>query len=236
KPPQGAVPYPTSLIECYYPGFPSSCGTNSGYNPWTAPAAVELGLTWWPRGNAVTIYNNADDIYGFPIRNILVMPDKRINNNQNNTIDQPQSNSGIASQCESAREYNCQLLYPANTANPDRIPLNTITSTSGDQNYIFRLKSRYTGTNYRLTFYNSSGQEVNIKFPFAVIDVTGRSGDTYRRIRAYKPLSPDTIYNNLDNVLVSGTEICKNLQVDINHNGVGPATPPGMNFCNARLY
>lgn len=217
----------TNLADCFYPRFPANtnCSNGTGYNPWTAPPAIELGLVWWPRGNGVQIYNEPNGIIGLPVRNILVMPAKD---------DQPQSNSGVKSDCNSARQYNCILRH----GNSNLIPLNTVTSTSGDQNWIFRLRPRYTGTNYRLTFYSCGNDDqscrVNVRFPFAVIDVTGRSGDTYRRIKAYKPLIPDTIYNNLDNVLVSGTEICKNLIVDINHNGVGPNG--GRNFCNGRNY
>jgi Tfp pilus assembly protein PilX len=233
------------LNDCFYPASPANLGTNSqckeasgGYNPWTAPAAMELGLTWWKGwDSSITIYNDPNDIIGLPIRNILVMPTK---------ADQPQSNNsgnaadGMSSKCDSASaiDYHCRLEYKNNR----RIPLKELSGTgtgidpqTNPQNFILRLRPRYTNTNYRITFFRGN-DKIDVKFPFAVIDVTGRSGDTYRRIKAYKPLTPSNIYNNLDNVLVSGTEICKNLIIDINHNGVGPSTPGGMNFCNGRFY
>jgi hypothetical protein len=82
-------------------------------------------------------------------------------------------------------------------------------------NYIFRLRSRYTASAYRVTFKtgsNGGGAVVTVPDGTATIDVTARAGQTYRRVISKLPLNPSASAG-LNYVMYSDTDICKNFEV-----------------------
>lgn len=86
----------------------------------------------------------------------------------------------------------------------------TITSLPGNQKFL-HLKSIYKGTNITVQLLNGTAG-VNIVDTQAIIDVTGRAGDIYRRIEARVSLIPDT--SQLPDVSIwSNEEICKNFTI-----------------------
>lgn len=87
----------------------------------------------------------------------------------------------------------------------------TITGVNNARTYYLRLQSLYRGTNVKVTLLNS-GSPVQLDDVQAVIDVTGRAGDVFRRVEArVSLLSQD--YPLPDIALWSNTEICKNFTV-----------------------
>jgi hypothetical protein len=78
--------------------------------------------------------------------------------------------------------------------------------------YLFRLRSRYVGTDYKMTFYNGSqanGQVVNVPDGTATIDITAKAGDSFRRVLYKVPYSRGAA-QGLDYVIYSEDDICKN--------------------------
>ncbi len=92
--------------------------------------------------------------------------------------------------------------------------VSNLANTNTD-NYIFRIRSRYNPTAYRLTFYtgpNANGNIVSVPDGTATIDVTARAGQTYRRVISKLPLNNGAA-EGLNYVMFSDTDICKNFIV-----------------------
>ncbi len=90
--------------------------------------------------------------------------------------------------------------------------------------YMFRLKSRYSGTSYRMTFKsgpNGQGTVVDVPDGTATIDVTAKAGASHRRVMTKLPLGKGAAAG-LDYVIYSDTDICKNFNII---NNAFPATP-----------
>lgn len=77
--------------------------------------------------------------------------------------------------------------------------------------HIIRLRPRYSGTHYKLTFLNS-GSPVAVDQKFVTIDVTAKDNDAFRRVVLQVP-NKAAPGSGLDYVLFSDTDICKNLAV-----------------------
>nr|MBP9827265.1 hypothetical protein [Candidatus Saccharibacteria bacterium] len=76
-----------------------------------------------------------------------------------------------------------------------------------------KIRPRYSGTSYKLEFFDSTGAALEVPDGFATIDVTARSSNYYRRVVAKKKLAP-TVYDGIfDNAIFSGKNICKNMQI-----------------------
>jgi hypothetical protein len=85
---------------------------------------------------------------------------------------------------------------------------------TGDD-YLFRIRSLYLASSYRMTFYagnNASGQVVPVPTGQALIDVTAKSGISYRRVIYNMPLF-DGAASGLNYVMFSDTDVCKNFDV-----------------------
>jgi hypothetical protein len=98
---------------------------------------------------------------------------------------------------------------------------------SDNRGYTFRLRTRYTGTDYRMTFFtgnNGAGTVVNVPDGTATIDITAKSGDAFRRV-IYKVPYEAGAATGLDYVLYSDTEICKNFGT------IGGSLHPGAPGC-----
>jgi hypothetical protein len=84
---------------------------------------------------------------------------------------------------------------------------------SAANGYLFRIRSRYSTTNYKLTFMsgpNGDGSPVAVPSGAAVIDVTANAGQEFRRVVSQLPLQKQTS-GLLNYVLYSDTDVCKNL-------------------------
>jgi hypothetical protein len=87
-----------------------------------------------------------------------------------------------------------------------------IANLSAAKNYLFRLRSRYVGTDYKLTFYagaTGNGAVVNVPDGTATIDITAKAGDSFRRVIYKVPYSRGAA-QGLDYVIYSEDDICKN--------------------------
>lgn len=105
--------------------------------------------------------------------------------------------------------YNCYAI------------LNGVNSATKD--YLFRIRSRYQASAYRLTFMsgnNGSGTQVDVPDGVATIDVTAKAGQTYRRVISKLPLNGSAA-SGLNFVIYSDTDVCKNFDV-INNVPTGP--------------
>jgi Tfp pilus assembly protein PilX len=93
--------------------------------------------------------------------------------------------------------------------------------------YLFRIRSRYMPSSYRMTFYRGnggSGAVVPVNDGTATIDVTAYAGATYRRVIAKLP-STTGAAGGLNYVMYSDTNICKDFDV-INNAPVAPYPCP----------
>ena len=92
---------------------------------------------------------------------------------------------------------------------------------------------------FQFTAYDVNNNPIDMKSDKAQIDVTARSGNLYRRIRAEKTVSPSSLESVFDSVLYAGNgandqantrrDICKSMVVRSN-NSLAPAT--GVVPCN----
>jgi Tfp pilus assembly protein PilX len=82
-------------------------------------------------------------------------------------------------------------------------------------NYLFRLRSRYQPTSYRMSFYNNlNGTDPSVDVPdgTATIDVTARAGQTFRRVISKLPRNQGAA-GALNYVMFSDNNVCKNFDV-----------------------
>ena len=112
----------------------------------------------------------------------------------------------------STASYNCYMVL-------------TNLDTGGGENYLFRIRSRYTASAYQMTFRTGSaggGTDVNVPTGTAIIDVTAHVGTEYRRVISELPIGTSAA-GQLNYVMYSDTDICKDFQV-IN-NAAQPGCP-----------
>lgn len=100
----------------------------------------------------------------------------------------------------SAGEYVCSVLY-------------RVSGGSGQRNHVLRLTSLYTGTHVRVTLGNSPVVSVPFSGQQALVDITGRAGDVFRRVETRVDISSD--FGDLlpDAGIISADDICKNLSL-----------------------
>lgn len=111
-----------------------------------------------------------------------------------------------------------------NTGYKCKVTINGL--NSGNKNYL-RLMSIYRGTHIKISLVeDSTGSTVNIQSVQAIVDVTGKAGDVYRRIEARVSLL-DNKYPLPDFALWSNDEICKNFTITNNLAGFSyPTSEP----------
>ncbi len=188
-----------------YPGSPPSplYPRSDAYG--ARPATLELTFVWYGTKGSSNQFSASDFSDGsLPMQTIVISPD--------------------ATHCSAAATgYQCNLSDS----------LASLTGQGGveNKNVILRITARYADANYSISFSDSSNRAVSLHLPKATIDVTARSGQTYRRIQATKALDY-SIFNFAANVLYSGKDLCKNLKVYSDHTGA-PATDSnaGRNNC-----
>ena len=77
-----------------------------------------------------------------------------------------------------------------------------------NRDYYVRVQSIYTGTNIEIQARDGSDNPLSIVDAQAVIDVTGRAGDVFRRVEERIDLSIDELWP--DYAVLSAGDICKN--------------------------
>lgn len=83
------------------------------------------------------------------------------------------------------------------------------------------LQAMYKGTRVTATLLDSSDAVVPIRDTQAVIDVTGRAGDVYRRVEARVSLDPE-VFPLPDLVIWSNVELCKDFTITGNTGDFDP--------------
>lgn len=84
--------------------------------------------------------------------------------------------------------------------------------TPASREYYLRLQSIYEPTHIQITLQNNSGTQTDFSGVQAVVDVTGRAGDVYRRVEARIQLNQGN-YLLPDFALMSATDLCKDFGV-----------------------
>lgn len=184
---------------------------DSNYN---AAAAPEVTFVRWPKNS----FSSSQE--GLPIETVFFMPgqaDKSGNNVMSGC------NKGAASDAEKANygEYRCVTNPSSNVGFNINQAIRLTSGTSSSFNFAIRIKPRYADTHYQLRIFDESGQELTMQSSNVMIDITARSGDLYRRIRAEKPITPTALENLFDSVLFgygegsdsASRDICKGLVV-----------------------
>ncbi len=196
--------------------YPSSYGYSNA-------AGLELSFVYWPKSGV-----NAPP----GIKTFYVMPgnsdQSQLNSHKIN------GNSIVSSNCSSflGSGYSCYLTLDTN--NP-----NTITNLGinpATYNIAMRITARYAQATYQALFYKTTSENVgqdpptaNVQNTKAVIDVTAKVGNLYRRVQAEQPIGNLSF---LDSVLYSGGSICKNLVVYDDHTS-SPSVGNGKNDCGS---
>lgn len=184
-----------------------------GYN---YAASIEMNFIFWPRN---TNFNGSDLTKQMQTATIFFTPGRP---------DQSQPSNGVDSMCQGqpgvtvSGDYRCVTKSAVSNTGFDlsralRIP----TGTSQDYNMVVRIKPRYEKTHFQFIAYDADGKQIGIKSTRAQIDVTARTGDLYRRIKAEKVIVPTSLESLFDSVLYAGNgsndnssrNICKNLVV-----------------------
>lgn len=102
----------------------------------------------------------------------------------------------------------------------------------GAFDYYVRVRALYRGTNISLEALNISDNAVALKNAQAVVDVTGRAADIYRRVVSRVDLNSDELWP--DFTLLSAQEICKNFTItDVADNTIPPALPTDVDYTGA---
>lgn len=186
------------------PFYPTS--QNPAYQ-WAS--SVEMTFIYWPVGPTIS----GDNI---KIATVFFTPGN-----------QDLAHTAISTKCEKQSgaanlgEYRC-VTNPSSSEGFDLSSVLGVDSTNHD--YVVRIKPRYTDTHFQFTAYDKNKKQMNIQSTKAQIDVTARSGDLYRRIKAEKVIAPTVLDSLFDSVLYAGAgssdnttrDICKNLVVRAN--------------------
>lgn len=213
KKPSSAPPSPT---------YPSLSDPSS----WDKPAGIELTFVYWkpndtanPKDISVGL-NSFDSNKSLMTKTYFIMPSA--NGGTNGDASPVHTANNISSSCSETslsgrpgkKDYYCKLVQNST----DGIDLDTVFGgDSKDYRFIFKVKPRYSSTNYYAAF-TANGDQVMVPATSAIIDVTARSGNVYRRIRAERSLETRARGTVFDSAVFSGTDICKNLTVDSGNN------------------
>jgi len=100
---------------------------------------------------------------------------------------------------------------PASTADGEYICNYTLTGLAdGTHDYYIRVQALYDSTSIQIVA-KSGGVAVELQNAQAIVDVTGRAADVFRRVEDRVNLSPDDLWP--DYVIMTAEEICKNFTI-----------------------
>lgn len=161
---------------------------------WSYAAPVELAIVDYPSGSF-----SASAAGAITLHNALVVP--RTVGGGTISIPSLKGANPIAGTCNAgAGSYHCRAVFNGFLAG---------------RSYLMRLRTRYVGTDYRLTFYaggNGNGAVVPVPDGTATIDITAKAGDAFRRV-IYKVPYQAGAATGLDYVIYSDSDICKNFGI-----------------------
>lgn len=199
---------------------------DAGYIATYAAAPLELAIVQYPNGGFASNQVCNGNGYGSPagctvsLENAVIVPgggsSGQITYSRNAAFTQngpfkancaPRVATGAAGY-NGMTGYNCYAI------------LNNL--NTGDD-YLFRVRSLYLASSYRMTFYtgnNGAGQVVPVPTGQALIDVTAKSGVSYRRVIYNMPLFNGAA-SGLNYVMYSDNDVCKNFDV-INNQAQAP--------------
>lgn len=151
--------------------------------PTGSPAAIEVTVVHWPQTGTTPIADGEDPSNAVSINTTLLMPTN--------------------SNCSAGGDYLCSVNFNLDTLVPGAV----------NKNIIVQLKARYNDAKVNAQFYRGSVNTtpVTVQQSRAIIDVTAKVGNLYRRIQAEKPLGNNSF---ITDVLNSNASICKNLTVN----------------------
>lgn len=186
----------------------------SGASSYPYPAALELTLLYWPK-NLNTVFLQGDNNSGIRQKTVLFMPGR--NNigyvpGSSPPVIINKSPSSVCAHSSPNMGYDCYVAIDIATvfggANPNT------------DNMALRIKPRYADTHFNARFFQNPSSNIfstptaQVKNSKAVIDVTAKVGDLYRRIKAELPIQNLSWF---DSVLYTNKGICKNLKVFDDH-------------------
>ncbi len=215
-----------TLSQYYFNGafYPATAGYNNA-------AAIELTFIYWERGNLQESFLNSPvgNNNGLRIATVFIMPGQADKS--------PAYASGVTSGCEnqpntsSAQfgDYRC-VTNPNNQYGFDLKQALNLQNAANLYDYVVRIKTRYTDTHFQARFFDTSHNEIAVQSTKALIDVTAKSSNLYRRVQAEKPVIPTSLENLFDSVLYAGRGsddqsskgICKTLVIDSNNALINP--------------
>jgi type II secretory pathway pseudopilin PulG len=180
-------------------GFPANFFNATGSFPagggWNHAAAMEMAIVDYQKGSF-----SASTAGAINVRNALVVP-RTTGSGVFGDYTNLKGNNPVPGFCNpNAGSYHCRAVFNMN---------------GSTRNFILRLRSRYAGTDYRLTFMsgvNGNGTVVNVPDGTATIDITAKAGDVYRRV-VYKVPYEKGAASGLDYVIFSDQDVCKNFGV-----------------------
>ncbi len=171
-------------------------GANRPANEWATdnvPALMRLQTVSYPSVNIVraNINNNISFVY----------PDNS---------GSPNGSGDVAS--TSKRVTACTLLASTSSNYACQFTFQNIDDPGNHPNKFLRLQAINNKTSYELSLLDSGGNPVSVPNQ-AVIDVTGKAGNVFRRIRVTVPLNTGGDEDIADYALLVDERICKNFEV-----------------------
>lgn len=151
--------------------------------PAGSPAAIEVTAVYWSSSGTNPVASGQDPSTAVTTNATILLPS--------------------AANCASGGNYLCRV----------DLNLDTLVPGAVNKNIIVQLKARYSDAKVNAQFYRGSvnTSPVTVQQSRAVIDVTAKVGNLYRRIQAEKPLGNNSFVTD---VLNSNASICKNMTVN----------------------
>jgi len=204
--------------------LPATGNSFSNVNSWGYPAVLEVQSILF-NANAATYNPNTD---------LKLFEDVLSPTSTGGTITEDDDASAASNANASANAY-CQL---ASAIPSDGYAcsetINISNSQGGNYSRILRLRSRYAQAHVDVEVFTGVGGVTQAQIPdsFETLDVTAKSGNTYRRVRAKVLIQQNTVA--LDYALYSDTDICHDFEIRSSKStagGTGGNTTTNVGLC-----
>ena len=163
-------------------------------------ASVELDIVYWKGGDSVSLKN--DDI---KVANILLNQEHTAPKYSNSSI-QLDNKCYPDNTVQYIGNYACGTVAASGNKGfdlPVILGIDPLSFTS--YNVILRFKPRYRSTHFIVQAYAANNTTlVPIKSADAIIDVTAKTGNLYRRVKATAPVASSALENVFDSAIYSG--------------------------------
>lgn len=169
-------------------------------------AFIELSIIYWPRSNASPA--------SFKNETFLIAPVDSSATDAN-----ANARRSVKATCSTGAGYNCTTTNATGQQGFNVATALNLVSPDNVDNYNFdiRVTPRYANTHFQLTAYglSSSATSRSLVSNLAQIDVTGKAGNLYRRIKAQRQVKPTVLDGVFTSVLFAGKGDDNNSQRDI---------------------